>query len=70
MSLKKQFKRKHDQARSDTETANRPTGEEVHFVIDYSGGSRTAPYDDCPICRALQEAGEEVITINLDPFEN
>ncbi|MCC6899290.1 MAG: hypothetical protein IT377_09970 [Polyangiaceae bacterium] len=70
MSLKKQFKRKHDQARPDTETAEWPMGEEVHFVIDLSGGSRTMPYDDCPICRALQEAGEEVITINLDPFEN
>lgn len=70
MSLKKQLRRKHGAARPDAETATWPVGEGVQIVIDLSGGSLALPDDDCPICRALREAGEEVITLSLDPFEN
>lgn len=65
MSLKKQLRRKHDRVG----TATWPIGEGVQIVIDLSGGSRELPDDDCPICRALREAGEEVIELSLDPFE-
>ncbi len=71
MSLKKQLRRKHGAARHDTETVTWPMGEGVQIVIDLSGGSRPLPDDDCPICRALREAGEPVLTLDArDAWRN
>lgn len=65
MSLKKQLRRRRARARYLTKTATWPIGEGVQIVDDLSGGSRSLPDDDCPICRALREAGEPVITLDL-----
>lgn len=65
MSLKKQLRRKRARARYLTKTATWPIGEGVQIVVDLSGGPRSLPDDDCPICRQLREAGEPVITLEL-----
>jgi hypothetical protein len=70
MSLKKQLRRKHGATRHDTEAATWHVGEGVQIVIDLSGGRRPLPDDDCPICRALREAGEEVVTVSANLFES
>jgi hypothetical protein len=70
MSLKNRLKRKHGAARHETKPEDWPIGKGAQIVVDLSGGRRAFPYDDCPICRALREAGEEVITLSMDPFAN
>lgn len=70
MSLKNRLRQKHGAAQHEKKAEDWPIGEGVQIVVDLSGGHRAFPYDDCPICRALRESGEEVITLSMDPFEN